>query len=576
MSRTTNNRQTTFNRRPLTWIKDAWFLAKPYWTSEEKYRAVIFISFIIIFNLFTVYMTILLNKWNNVFYDALQNHDQKTFISSIYKFCMLAFFYILFQILAYYFRKLLEIRWRRWLTKFYLNRWFDKKSYYKTRFLNQISDNPDQRISDDINGFIVLFLDLTLGLMNSVVTLFSFVVILWKISGSLNFTLDGHHFSISGYMVYTALIYAIAGTYITFKIGKPLIKLNFQQQAYEADFRYGLIRIREYGENIAFYNGEAQEKVSLINRFTNVVNNFVATIYRNMKIEIFGTAYGQLAIIFPIVVAAPRYFAKVIQLGDLMQILSAFGRVQGAMSYFIDAYTSLSGWRAVMDRLYGFQQSMNEAGDLSGLPIKSADSYLKLENLVISLPNQQILAKGINFDLSQGDRLLIRGRSGSGKTTLLRAIAGLWHFAQGTIYQKNDLTSLFIAQKPYLPLGTLKETLCYPKINCLPDDQCLAQLLEKCNLNHLVYELNNIADWGNKLSLGEQQRIAFCRILVNNPDIIYLDEATSALDEETESKMYQLLIKQLPQSVVISIGHRSTIKQWHNKELDFNQLSSQS
>ena len=566
-------RQSTFNRNPVIWAKDAWFLARPYWTSDQKYKSLGLIILVIIFNMLTVYMSVLFNKWNNVFYDAIQNYDKKVFIAAIYKFGILAFFYIFFQVMSYYFRKFLEIGWRRWLTKYYLDTWFSKKSFYKTRFLSSLSDNPDQRISEDINSFISLSLDLTLGLLNSVVTLVSFIVILWNISGSLKFAVGSHHFSIDGYMVYAAFIYAVAGTYLTFKIGKPLIKLNFQQQAYEADFRYGLMRVREYSENIAFYNGEKQEKLGLVNRFTNVVDNFVSIIYRQMKIDILGVGYAQLAVIFPIVVAAPRYFAKLIKLGDLMQILSAFGRVQSSMSYFIDAYGSLSGWRAVMDRLYGFQTTVAEAGNLQGVTIQPGKSYLELINLNVSLPDKQPLLKDININLQSGDRLLVRGRSGSGKTTFLRSIAGLWPFTSGEIKQIPELTSLFIAQRPYLPYGSLRNAICYPKTNELPESKIIIDLLKQFSMPALTDQLDEIADWGNKLSLGEQQRVAFCRILINKPDIIYLDEATSALDEETEEQMYRTLTEALPKSAIISVAHRSTIKQWHNKHLNFNILS---
>jgi putative ATP-binding cassette transporter len=384
--------------------------------------------------------------------------------------------------------------------------------------------------------------------------------------------LAGYHIVIPGYMLWVAILYAIIGTYLTFKIGKPLIKLQYQQQAYEADFRFGLMHVREYSENIAFYNGEAQEKRGLINRFSHVVNNFVSTIYRQLKIDIFSIGYNQLASIFPLLVAAPRYFAKAIQLGDLMQISSAFGRVQDALSYFIGAYTSLSGWRAVMDRLYGFQMAIEHAGKLEGLAIQQNDSYLTLKQVGINLPNGKTLVHGINFHLESGDSLLIKGRSGSGKTTLLRTIAGLWHFATGDIYQKPDLSSIFITQKPYLPIGRLRNAICYPMTENFPDIEQLRELLADCSIGYFAKKLDDYADWGNTLSVGEQQRIAFCRILINKPDIIYLDEATSALDEETEELMYSLIKSKLPNSIIVSVGHRSTVAKWHNQTLDFNQL----
>src|SRR6185437_7217643 len=487
------------------------------------------------------------------------------FYQQIIKFGYIVVFFITCAVLAYYFRKILEIRWRRWLTSYYLDKWFTSKAYYKTKFLSEVSDNPDQRISEDINSFIVLFMDVSIGLINSVVTLCSFSVILWTLSGPLKFMLGSHHIVIPGYMLWVAILYAIVGTYITFKIGRPLIKLQYQQQAYEADFRFGLMRVREYSENIAFYNGEPQEKGELTKRFTNVVNNFVSIIYRQLKIDIFSIGYDRVANIFPILVAAPRYFAKTIKIGDLMQIAGAFGHVQGALSYFIDAYTSLSGWRAVMDRLYGFQMAIENAEKLDGLSMKANNSYLTLNQVDINQPNGNSLAKNINFNLESGDSLLIKGRSGIGKTTLLRTIAGLWHFAKGNIYQKPDLRSIFIAQKPYLPIGTLKNAICYPQTEDLPDNTALSKLLAKCSLANLSAHLDDFADWGNTLSVGEQQRIAFCRILINKPDIIYLDEATSALDEETEELMYGLIKAELPKSVIVSVGHRSTVAKWHNQ-----------
>ena len=565
---------STFSNSPTAGIKDAWNIAKPYWISKEKYKSLILIISVIILNLLTIYMTVKINKWYNVFYSDIQRYDKIAFFKAINQFCIIVICAISFQLLAFYLRKILEARWRRWLTKYYLNNWLYQQSYYNARFLQQVSDNPDQRISEDINSFIVISLDLTLGLLNSIVTLASFVVILWNISGPLQFTLYNHQISITGYMVYVAVLYAIIGTYITFKIGKPLIKLNFKQQSYEANFRYGLMRIREYSEDIAFYKGETQEKSGLIKHYTNLVNNFFAIIYRQLKINVFNIGYSQLAVIFPFVVSAPRYFAKTIQLGDLMQISSAFGKVQDSLSYFIEAYSSIAGWRAVVYRLHGFEDMVTNTSKLDKIKITSSDYYLKLENFTLNLPNGQNLAKNIQISLKSGDRLLIIGRSGVGKTTLLRAIAQLWPFTHGAISQKPNLSSLFVAQKPYMPLGSLKDTICYPQINNLLSDRELINLLEQFNLNHLTEQLNIVANWSNELSIGEQQRIAFCRILVNQPDIVYLDESTSALDEESEELMYKTLIEKLPNSAIISIGHRSTIKKWHNQELNFNTLAS--
>lgn len=561
--------QTTLNRNPKVWLTDAWGLAKPYWVSEHRNKSILLLILVILFNLLVVAMSVMFNKWYNGFYNAIQHYDKVVFIHAIYKFTIMAGFYIAFQVFAYYFKSILEIKWRRWATKYYIDKWCKKKAYYKTMFVSEVSDNPDQRISADINSFIVLILDLTLGMMNSIVSLCSFSVILWQISGPLKFGFHGYYIVIPGYMLFAAILYAIIGTYITFKIGRPLIKLNYEQQVYEANFRFGLMRVREHAENIAFYNGEEIEKNNLLQKFTNVVDNFVAIIYRQIKLDIFSVAYEQIANIFPIVVASPRYFAKVIQLGDLMQIAKAFGSVQDALSYFINSYTSLAGLRATMDRLYGFEKIIIAADDLASLPVNSGKSYLELKNLSVNLPNGNNLLSNINITLNSGDRLLIRGKSGIGKTTLLRTLAGLWSFASGEILQSSSLTSLFIGQKPYLPIASLAEAITYPTESKKVDHALLIQTLKYCGLGHLEGELDVVENWGTKLSLGEQQRVGFCRVLLNSPDIVYLDEATSALDEESEELMYQLLIIRLPNSLIISIGHCSTIKKWHNKELQF-------
>ena len=568
-----NQLQTTLNRNPLIWVRDFWRLAKPYWNSEEKFKASLLLALCIIFNLLAIAGTVMINKWYNVFYDAIQNYNKVAFYHAIIKFCIIAFVYIACMISAFYCQKVLEIKWRRWLTKYYLEQWFSYKAYYKTKFLSAISDNPDQRISIDISSYISVSVTLILGLLISLVTLVSFSIMLWDLSGTISFAIAGHKITIYGYMLWAAVIYAIAGTYVMFKIGRPLIRLDYLKQVYEADFRYGLVRVREYSENIAFYNGEAPEKANLMRRFTHVVNNFMAIIFRQIKISIFGSGYAQLAIIFPIVVAAPRYFAKLIKLGAVMQILNAFGKVQDSLSYFINAYTTLSDWRATMDRLLGFQTAIKEASELKILAIQKHGMHtLKLKHVKLNLPDGEPLAQNISFCLESGDRLLVRGRSGCGKTTLLRTIAGLWSFAEGDISQAPNLNSLFISQKPYLPIDQLRNAICYPKIKDLPDNSTLVKIMQDCQIGHLMTKLNKVMDWNNTLSLGEQQRVAFCRILINKPDIVYLDEATSALDEENEAILYNLIIKHLPNTTIVSVAHRSSVSRWHTQELDFNQL----
>lgn len=560
------------NNSPISWIKDAWILAKPYWQSNEKYKSGFLLALVIICNLLAIGAQVMVNKWYNSFYNILQTYDKDALWESIARFCIIASFYVLFSVISAYILKFVTIRWRIWLTKYYMDNWFKYKAYYKTRFLNTISDNPDQRISEDINSFIVLFLQLTLGFISAIVTFISFIGILWGLSGTINLSFNGYSINMPGYMVWLAIIYAVVGTYIMFKLGKPLIKLDFNQQKYEANFRYSLIRVRENAEPIAFYNGEIEESKNLVNKFTNVVNNFYQIISRELRLNIFSSSYGQISIIFPLIINTPRYFAKSLKLGDLMQITSAFSKVENALSFFIGAYSAISGGRAVMDRLYGFQQTIYETDNLSRLPIilNNNKPHLELNQLTINLPNQKTLIKNISLSLNSGDRLLIKGRSGSGKTTILRTLAGLWSYAKGNINMKLGLNILFIPQKPYLPIGKLKDAICYPKIDNIPNNEQIIHFLKSCESDNLIPALEHENNWMDILSLGEQQKLTFCRILINNPDIICLDEATSAIDEETEAKLYEILVTNLPNSIIISVGHRSTIKKWHNHELNVN------
>lgn len=553
-------------------IKDCWYLAKPYWASEDKYKAIGLVSVVITLNLLSVYVSVLFNKWNNKFYDAIQKFDKESFYHLLVQFTYYAFTAIALAVFAYWVRKMLEIRWRKWITQYYIANWLDEYAYYKTRFITDYADNPDQRISQDLSAFIVTVLDLTLGFISNLVSLFSFVFILYSLSGPLVFSLFGEKFSLSGYMVWVALAYAAIGTLITFILGRPLIKLNYQQENVEADFRFGLMRVREYSESIAFYNGEKQEKISLNNKFNSVIANFLAIVYRQMKLDVFNVGYSQLAIIFPILVAAPRYFAKQIQLGDLMQIASAFGRVQDALSFFINSYGSLASLRAIMDRMYGFQVSIDSAKELPVIKVSPLSNLhsIKVDNLTLFLPDHSILHENIAFTLNSGNRILIKGNSGSGKTTLLRTIAGLWPYASGALAKNLTSQEMFIGQRAYVPDTTLEEALFYPKPIDTGKLAELHEILNQVGLARLLESLMIKNDWSKILSLGEQQRLAFARILINKPEIIYLDEATSAVDEAMEEVLYGLLLTQLPQSIIISVGHRSTLAKWHGLVYDFN------
>jgi len=551
-------------------IRDVWQLTKPYWRSPEKAAAFVLLAVIIGLNLGEVYLSVQFNKWNNGFYDALQNLNKQAYLAALVKFSWLALFYIIVAVYKNYINQMLRIRWRRWLTGSFLDRWLNKQNHYRMQLIGTPSDNPDQRISEDVGQFIDLTLGLCLGVLSSVVTLFSFLFILWNLSGAVTIPLGKlGHVDIQGYMVWVAMLYAVAGTWITSKLGRPLIRLNFDQQKFEADFRFSLVRFRENSEKIALYKGEEQEKENFVTRFTSVFDNYWAIMKRQKTLTWFTSGYYQIATIFPFLVAAPRFFAKQIQLGGLMQTASAFGHVQGSFSYIIEAYNSIATWKAVVDRLNGFTTNMDETTARSEhpeafKPFPANDATLRVENLSVRLPDGKALLDNISLAVNKGDTLLISGPSGSGKSTFLRILAGIWPFAKGTLAIPPNATTLFLPQNPYLPLGTLHHVLCYP-FPSSESDETLCDILKLCRLEHLTGRLYDVDNWAHILSPGEQQRIAFARAILIKPDFVFLDEATSALDEATEAYLYETLRKRLPNATLVSVGHRQTLKGWHDK-----------
>ncbi|MEZ0262254.1 MAG: ABC transporter ATP-binding protein/permease [Alphaproteobacteria bacterium] len=557
-------------------FKDLWALTKPFWTSSEKWKAYLLLAVIIGLNLGEVYLNVRFNYWNNDFYNSLQDMDQNGFWDGIMLFSILATFYIIVVVYKIYFRQMLEVKWRRWMTHDMLGRWMGDQAYYRLQVLGNPADNPDQRIADDAGQFIALTLGLTLGLLSAVVTLFSFLGILWNLSGVINVPFNGTTVAVHGYLVWVALVYAIIGTAITHWIGRPLVKLNFDQERFEADFRFSLVRLRENTESVAFYRGEQEELGTFRERFAYVFDNFWQIMKRQKKLTWFTAGYGQIAIIFPYVVVAPGFFSGKLKLGDMMQTASAFGKVSDSLSFIIDAYTSLAKWRAVIERLAGFTRSINAAQDTAASSFKpqfSDNPAVDASGVTLSLPDGRVLQQGIGFTVPAGGSLLIQGPSGSGKSTLLRAMAGIWPYAAGNINLPANSNALFIPQKPYLPLGTLRHAMLYPKGSGATDDE-LRAMLDLCRLPQLKERLDDVQSWSHVLSVGEQQRIAFARALLAKHDLLFLDEATSALDEDNETYFYTLLRERLPKATIISIGHRPSLRQWHNETLDLGRKKS--
>ena len=553
-------------------LRQAWALAWPYWNSDEKWTARGLLLAVIALNLITVALNVRLNAWNNDFYDALQQYNWPEFWRQFAIFGIIAFLLIVVAVYSLYLRQILHIRWRRWLTDRFLRNWLDNQAYYRMQLDHTATDNPDQRISDDLDRFATITLGLSLGLLSSLVTLASFITILWTLSGALTIPLGGGlSIEIPGYMVFAALIYAIAGTLFTRWIGSPLIRLNFDQQRYEADFRFSMVRLRENAENVAFYGGEAREFDTFKTRFARIVANWWGIIIRRKKLTWFTTGYSQLAIIFPFVVAAPRYFNKTIQLGGLMQISSAFNQVQDSLSFIITSYTEIAEYQSVVQRLAGFRERMNGIAAESSAPqpieIERRGAGLEVDMLDLNLPDGQLLRPNISLAAGRGEALLITGASGLGKSTLLRAIAGLWPFGRGRI-RVGDGRCLFLPQRPYLPLGTLADALVYPRAAAeLPRDS-LAEALRAVGLPELADRLDEEVNWAQRLSIGEQQRLAFARVLLARPEIVFLDEATSALDEAAEISLYRLLREAPWRPTIVSVGHHGTLRRFHDTVVD--------
>ncbi|RJF99621.1 ABC transporter ATP-binding protein/permease [Noviherbaspirillum saxi] len=547
-----------------------WQFIRPYWSSDEKWKARGLLFTVIALALGMVYLDVQFNAWNRDFYNALENKDFAAFRSQLWRFSYLAFIYIAVAIYRIYLMQALEIRWRAWMTRQYMDEWLENQAYYRLE-QTRLADNPDQRIAEDLQFLTNGSLTLSLGLLSSVVSLASFVGILWSVSGPLSFMLSGQQWTIPGYMVWFAIAYAGVGSLIVFWIGRPLVDQNFNQQRYEADFRFGLIRIREHAEAVALYRGEIQEKQQLGTRFQRIWENWWTIMRTTKRLNATSTFYAQFAVIFPFLVGAPRYFSGAITLGGLMQISSAFGHVQESLSWFINAFSSLASWKASVNRLAGFHAAVVAARThVSGITVERNNvGAILLDRVTLHLPDGTVLTEPLSAEIRPSQRILVTGRSGCGKSTLFRAIAGIWPYGRGSIEVPNDARLLFLPQKGYLPIGTLRAAIAYPAAENAYKERAILHYLEACKLPHLLERLDEPDNWSQRLSPGEQQRLAFVRALLAKPQILFLDEATSALDPQTEEQLYDLLLKDLPNASVVSIAHREAVAKYHQIRWQF-------
>jgi putative ATP-binding cassette transporter len=563
-----------------TFLKDAWLLARPYYVeSEERWVARGLLAVVIALALTNVGLSVLINFWRGAFYTALGDKDWDGFIALLliyhrgktgltFGFSLLAFIHVIVYIYEYYLMQMLEIRWRRWLTNKFLTDWMADRAYYKISLAGSHelgTDNPDQRISEDIRDFCTTTLSLTLGLISRVVTLFSFLSILWGLSAAIEFW----GVTVPGSLVWIALVYAMIGTVCTHYTGRPLAALVFRQQRVEADFRYSAVRVRENVEGIALYRGEHEETTNLLHRFTAIYGNFRAIMNRTWLLNMVTGVYSQSALIFPFVFIAPGYFAGRFAQGVIFQTIDAFGQIQSALSWIVDRYESLATWRAIVERLATFHRSIEAARavDANLVRSESADDALRVLNLDLTLPNGLKLLDQANFAVTPGDSTFITGRSGTGKSTLFRALSGIWPFARGEIQLPKNC--FFLPQRPYIPLGTLRHVLTYPDDSTKHDRAHLADLLRVVGLPHLVDRLDRDDNWPQSLSGGELQRIAIARALLARPSWIFLDEATASLDTDSEIEVYQLLKDHLPDATLVSIAHGPLVAEFHDRQLMF-------
>ena len=549
-------------------LRAFWGMIKSYWGCKDSLKSWGLLALIVALTGGSVYIATAINSWYKAFWDTIQEYDLDGFKYQLLIFVGLATVHVLVTVYNAYLKSCLAINWRTWLTGKTMERWLKSDNYYKLQLTDKNTDNPDQRIAEDLNLFVSSTIVLILGTATDLTMMVTFGVVLWNLSGAVDITVWGYQLHLpDGYMCYLALLYAVLGTTLTFILGRPLVRLNFRQQRYEADFRFSLIRVRENSESIALYQGEREEGKYLRTSFASLVGNYIKLIVCTKRLGFLTLGYAQTAVIFPILISAPLYFAKIITMGSIMQINSAFGRVQDSLSTLVSNFNSWASWKSVVDRLSLFYMSLEEVERIACLKTPQDRSALEVEKLELKSPRGQLLLEDLNLSLKQGQSLLIRGPSGCGKSTLIKAIAGIWPYADGEVHYIHDSQALFLSQKPYLPQGTLRLAASYPSA---PETEGQTEHYFKLlGLEHLIPHLDEVDIWSHILSLGEQQRVAVVRALINKPQILFLDEASSAMDELTEKKAYELLRQELPDTIIISVGHRSTLLQQHELVLTY-------
>jgi putative ATP-binding cassette transporter len=555
----------------------------PAFRPLERRLAVAMVVFLVLINQAQVAITVRLSFFNRDWFNAIQEknaHDFWQLLLSV--FVPWAFIYVTSTVVEFVVQSTLIIRWRRWLTEFYVSHWLDENTHYRMTLIGAEADNPDQRISEDINRFIdggnegYGIYSYSILLISTLSSLVSFAIVLWTLSA--NYVLPGTEIKVPGFLFWVALIYAGVGTIVTHLIGRPLVKIFFHKQRVEADFRFSLARLREYGEQVALLKGEPAEKVALRRRFAAVIANYFDLINTRKKLIAFTQLYGQLSPIIPFVFAAPFYFAGRIPLGVMTQTASAFGRVDTALTFFVTYYTSLAGFKSVLDRLTLFDAATARARMLGERPPKielqpSTADEVSLDDVTLGLPDGRRIVEHANLTFRAGEPTLLAGPSGSGKSTLFRGISGIWPFGEGHISLPANAHVMLLPQRPYIPIGTLRNAVTYPATPETYSDEEVRDALNAVELPLLARQLDEEDLWPQRLSGGEQQRLAIARALLAKPDWLFLDEATAAVDEKLEAVLYRQLTQRLPNTTIVSIGHRSTLNAFHDRRVEMQAAS---
>lgn len=544
------------------WGKQFWQFAGGYLSPKRSVKPLLFFLLIVALTLVSVRISLVYSEWYNNMYTSLQEFNQAVFWQQMGLFCVIAACAVSTSLASYYIEQRFIISWIAWLNDELTNKWMTNRAYYKTQYLSANLDNPDQRIQQDVQSYVKTTLSLSTGVIDAVTSMISYTILLWGLAGPMLVL----GVEIPHMMVFLVFAYVIFTTLIAFWLGRPLIHLNFANERLNANYRYSLIRVKEYAESIAFYAGEKVEQNQLYRQFRAVINNMWNIVFRTLKFSGFNLIVSQISVVFPLLIQVGRYFEKQIKLGDLMQTLQVFGKLHTNLSFFRNSYDTFAGYKATLDRLTGFTYAIDMANRESETDIRNSENDVIFKGLSIKNPFGRTLINNVNLTLPQGASLLIQGDSGVGKTTLLRTAAGLWSYSQGTVYCPLD-SQLFLAQKNYLPQGDLSTALAYPKNSADIDRPLTEEILRKVQLGHLIELLEQEQDWTRILSLGEQQRLAFGRLLLHKPKVAFLDEATASMDEGLEDAMYRLLKSELPNMTLISVGHRSTLKRYHRQQL---------